>query len=83
MPDLPPIHDGPYNDAERALIASYLLHQRAGTLAALGSSSKAPAGSTEGWGEGNVNYYKHAEAYSRFLLYWIGYPVQKNQMYIP
>lgn len=81
MPNLPPIEIGPYSDQERALIASYLLHQRAGTIAALRSVQAGLPHDTLGWSEGGSQYYTHAEAYSRFLLYWIGYPVAKNQMY--
>jgi hypothetical protein len=81
MPNLAPVHDGPYSDEERALIASYLLGKRAGTLQALASVKGLPPGSTYGWGEGSLSYYQHAEAYSRFLLWWIGYPTQVNQMY--
>lgn len=79
--NLPPVKSGPYTDEERALIASYLLWQRQGTLDALNSVGSAPPGGTENWGEGNQRYYKNAEAYSRFLLYWIGYKVPKGGMY--
>jgi hypothetical protein len=81
MPNLPPTQMPPYTDAERALIASYLLQKRVGLLQALRSVEHAPPQSTDGWGEGNQRYYRDAEAYSRFLLWWIGYPVNKNQMY--
>jgi hypothetical protein len=78
----PPLMPEVYTDYERALIAGYLLRMRHGTLQAKGSVGSPPAGSTEGWAEGNFLYYKDAERYSRFLLWWIGYPVGKDQMYV-
>lgn len=81
MPNLPPLHYGPYTDEERALIASYLLLQRAGTLSALESARSVTPGTTEGWAEGNERYYTNAESYSRFLLAGIGYKVKKDMMY--
>jgi len=88
MPFPPPkLPEGPlvsaYQPDERALIAGYLLHQRAGTLKALESYGSIPADTTELLAERGYDYYLRAESYSRFLLYWIGYPVQRNQMYVP
>jgi len=83
MPFPLPVPPYPYDDETRAIIAGYLLHHRAGTLDALRSVGHPIAGQTEGWAEGNYHYYQAAESYSRFLLYWLGYPVQRNQMYEP
>ena len=79
--NLPPIVQPPYTDEQRQLIASYLLHMRAGTLSALSSSSrKIEIDSAIGVGR-ERQYYTNAESYSRFLLYWVGYQVRKNGMY--
>jgi len=83
MPLPPPTIPDTYTDAERALIAGYLLHHRAGTLQALSSCSSIPAEIDGGSMATCGRYYRDAEAYSRFLLYWIGYPVGKGRMYAP
>ena len=70
-----------YTDDERAVIAGYLLAQRAGTLQALSSSELGAVITTDIGQEEQRRYYQVCEAYSRFLLYWIGYEVNKNQMY--
>jgi hypothetical protein len=80
---IPPILKVDYTARERALIAGYLLGKRKGTQQALDSAKKAPPGETFGWGEGNVAYYTHALAYSRWLLYKIGYPLGKEGANVP
>lgn len=83
MPNLAPVVKQTYTDHERAVIAGYLLHQRAGTLQALSSANRGLQITTE-WGtENQLRHYKTCEGYSRFLLYWIGYQVEKGQMYVP
>jgi hypothetical protein len=70
-----------YTDEERAVIAGYLLRQRHGTLAALSSSERGAVITSDIGQEQQRRYYQICEAYSRFLLYWIGYAVNKNKMY--
>lgn len=78
----PVVRRGPqYSDEERAVIAGYLLQQRRGTLQALSSSSREMEIDTEFGRYNQLRYYQICEAYSRFLLYWIGYEVNKGQMY--
>jgi len=81
VPQVEPITDKVYTDPERALIAGYLIHMRAGTLQALHSTGHPKLGSTDGWGEGTFRYYQDCERYSRFLLHWIGYDVQRGKNY--
>lgn len=78
---LPPIVKDGYTDLERALIAGYLVRKRTGTIKALRAVGSAKRESTEGWAEGSFRYYADAERYSRFLLYYIGYPVAKGLNY--
>lgn len=70
-----------YTDEERSVIAGYLLRQRQGTLAALASSERGAVLTSDIGQEQQRRYYQICEAYSRFLLYWIGYAVPKNKMY--
>lgn len=79
--NLPPDIRQTYTDRERAVIAGYLIRKRVGTLQALRSARSIKPDTTDGWAEGSVQYYQDAEAYSRFLLYWIGYQVGKDQNY--
>ena len=83
MPNLAPVvkQGNEYTDAERAVIAGYLLRQREGTLKALASSERGAQITTDIGQENQRRYYQICEAYSRFLLWWIGYPVMKNEMY--
>lgn len=70
-----------YTDEERAVIAGYLLRQRAGTLKALSSSERGATITTDIGQENQRRFYQIGEAYSRMLLYRIGYEVEKNMMY--
>lgn len=70
-----------YTDEERAIIAGYLLKQRAGTLLASQSSERGAQLELDIGLDKQAVYYRNAEAYSRFLLYWAGYPVHKDRMY--
>lgn len=79
--NLPPIIKESYSDAERALIAGYLVRKRTGTLKAVESTGSVTQGTTEGWGEGAFRYWKDCERYSRYLLFYVGYPVLKNKNY--
>lgn len=82
MPDnLLPIIKDSYTDAERALIAGYLVRKRSGAIKALRSVGSIIRESTEGWAEGSFRYYRDAERYSRYLLFWIGYPVERGKNY--
>lgn len=83
MPFPPPEPFRMYTGDERALIAGYILHMREGILKAADSTGSPPAGSTLDWGEGSYNYWENAEAVTRWLLYWIGYPVRKGKLYVP
>ncbi len=82
MPQRPPVYwPQPLTDEDRALIAGYLLHHREGTLEALSSLGSVVSGLNAGQFDIMYRYYRSAEAYSRFLLYWVGYPVEKGKMY--
>jgi hypothetical protein len=81
MDVLPPVIKETYTPAERAIIAGYLIRMRGGTLRALASVGSATQGETSGWAEGNQRYYRDAERYSRYLLYWAGYIVAKGENY--
>lgn len=85
MPNLAPVvkYSTAYTDEERAIIAGYLLRQRQGTLDALASSVRGAEITTDIGQENQRRYYQICEAYSRFLLFWAGYQVEKNQMYAP
>lgn len=83
MPQLAPVVKDQYTDEERAVIAGYLLRQRAGTLQALASSDRYATLDNGYAPVRQQRYYRDAESYSRFLLYWIGYEVQKGQLYNP
>jgi hypothetical protein len=78
---LTPVVKSEYTARERAIIAGYLIGKRAGVLRALSSVGAATAGATSGWAEGNQRYYRDAERYSRFLLYYVGYEVEKGKNY--
>lgn len=81
MATLPPDVRKNYTDEERAIIAGYLLHQRLGTLKALSSTTKGAEIETDIGLQEHAKYYSNCESYSRFLLYWLGYEVQRNMMY--
>jgi hypothetical protein len=81
MDILPPVIKETYTARERAIIAGYLIRMRSGTLRALASVGSAVQGATAGWAEGNQRYYRDAERYSRYLLYWAGYEVAKGENY--
>lgn len=84
MPQQPPfVPMLGYTDEQRSLIAGFLLHFREGTLKALASLGSVKAGITSGMAEAEYRYYVHAEAYSRQLLFYVGYPVAKDEMYAP
>jgi hypothetical protein len=78
---LPPLVKSEYTARDRAIIAGYLIKMRAGTLRALTSVGAATVGATSGWAEGNQRYYRDAERYSRYLLYWLGYETEKGRNY--
>lgn len=81
MPNLAPVVKQTYTDEERAVIAGYLLRQRAGTLQALSSTERWMEITTDIGPQRGVKYYSNCESYSRFLLYWIGYTVNRKEMY--
>ncbi len=83
MPNLAPVvMRGPqYSDEERAIIAGYLLQMRQGVLRALSSSARYVEITTDYGAMKQLAFYQIEEQYSRFLLYWIGYPVEKGNMY--
>lgn len=64
-------------------MAGFILHFRRGFLQAAESSGVAAAQQIPEWSAETVRYYQDAEAVTRFLLYWIGYPVAKGQMWSP
>lgn len=81
MAQLAPVVKRKYTDEERAVIAGYLLGKRAGVLKALSSSFRYAELTKEFGAENQLRYYQLAEAFTRWELYWIGYTVQKDQMY--
>lgn len=83
MPYPPPIWDGRPTDEIRSWIAGYLVHHREGTLKALDSYRQVLPRNPPEFIEPYLKYYQDAEAYSRFLLYWLGYPVAKDSNYVP
>jgi hypothetical protein len=83
MPQLAPVVKTQYTDEERAVIAGYLLHRRQGLLKALASVDLANEISVDGYFVKTFRYYKIAEAWNRFELFWIGYETPKNQLYTP
>lgn len=76
-----PVYTGVFNRHQRAMIAGFLLHHRAQVLSALQSLSDPATLAIPEWAGPTRAYYEAAEAYSRKLLWEIGYPVDKNQMY--
>jgi hypothetical protein len=78
---LPPWISATYSDEEAAIIAGYLIRMREGTLQALQSGEYADQLTPDIPDITGKEYYRHAEAYSRWLLYWIGYPVAKNEQW--
>lgn len=81
MPQFAPVVKQTYTDEERAIIAGYLLRQRAGTLEALASAKVSVTLYEVDYSINQRRYYRDAESYSRFLLYWIGYETPKDQLY--
>lgn len=78
---LAPVVKRTYTDEERAVIAGFLLRQRAGTLKALSSSDRYALITTDYGSVNQQRYYRDCEQYSRFLLAKISYPVAKGAMY--
>lgn len=78
---VPPVWTGQLNQQQRALIAGFLLHSRQGILDALTTMHDPIVDQIIEWSGPTRQYYVAAEAYSRYLLWLIGYPVQRNQMY--
>lgn len=75
---LPPYVQVDISDRDAAIIAGYLLRQREGTLMALDSTEYADAITDDDIGDFGATYYRYAEAYSRFLLWKLGYSVPKG-----
>lgn len=80
---LPPVVRPHYSDEEAAIIAGYLIYHRDTLLLALESTTHAEITRPDYPGASGAEYYRHAEAYSRYLLYWIGYETGTNQQWAP
>lgn len=78
-----PLYTGDFSDDERSLIAGFILHFRRGILQAAESVGAEAAQQLPEWSARSQAYFANAESVTRFLLYEIGYPVQKGQMWSP
>lgn len=84
MPEMPaPWYTGTYTPAQRAMVAGFILHFRRGFLDASASAGAPAADQIPPWRDETRRYYRDAESVTRFLLYWIGYPVARDQMWEP
>lgn len=78
-----PLYTGDFTAEERAMVAGFLLHFRRGFLQAADSVVSPGTAAIPGWSGSTRLYFEHAESVTRFLLYWIGYPVKKGLMWEP
>lgn len=83
MAQYAPVVKDQYTDEERAVIAGYLLKRRNGLLKALASTNKADEINIDGFFTKTYRYYRSAESWNRFELYWVGYEVPKDGTYTP
>ena len=79
---LPPIVMEQYTADQYRYIAGFILRQRRGVLLALQSVSNVAAAEIPRWQDPQIRYYEDLEAWSRFLLWVCGYPVEKGQNYM-
>lgn len=82
-PTQPPIWDPPLTGRDRALVAGYILHYREMILSALEFGALADPTLLPEWLNPTMDYYQRAEEVTRWLLWWTGYRVARDQMWDP
>lgn len=81
MVQILPTYSGSLSDAERALVAGYVLHVRGQILRGL-EVAREPALSPQAWWTSGMEiHFSSWEACTRYLLWLLGYPVIKDQQY--
>ena len=80
---LPPAIPSVLSDGDRALIAGWIVVQRAGTLVALEKAMQSREYDVPWWADPMVSYWSAVERIERMWLHFLGYEVQENANWKP
>lgn len=81
MAQIHPVYSGLLSEAERALIAGFLLHERGQILRGLEAARSDPAKMPAWWSVPTGEWFKAGESWTRLFLWTLGYKVQKDKQY--
>lgn len=81
MAQIFPTFSGVLSDAERALVAGFILHERGQILRGLAAAQDPSARKVEWWSGAMEAHFSSWEACTRLMLWTLGYKVEKDQQY--
>jgi hypothetical protein len=81
MPLPSPIYSGLLSDAEKALVAGFLLHERGQVLRGLAAARDDSFVKPSWWTNGMERYFSAGEKWTRLMLWKLGYHVEVDQQY--